>query len=85
MMMMPLVVAMTLWSSTASADYRALTEKGNKALTEDKVDEALKYYKDAEVEKPKQPVLDYNIGTALYKQNKYAEAAQRYTRVTQHR
>jgi Ca-activated chloride channel family protein len=65
---------------TARADYRALNKKGNKALTEDKVEEALNFYKDAEVEKPKQPVLDYNIGTALYKQNKYPEALQRYTR-----
>jgi Ca-activated chloride channel family protein len=75
-----IALVMLLSSPPARADYRALNEKGNKALAEDKADEALKYYKDAEVEKPKQPVLDYNIGTALYKQNKYPEAAQRYTR-----
>jgi Ca-activated chloride channel family protein len=75
-----IALVMLLSSPPARADYRALNEKGNKALTEDKADEALKYYKDAEVEKPKQPVLDYNIGSALYKQNKYPEALQRYTR-----
>jgi len=71
---------MLLSSPSVRGDYRALNEKGNKALAEDKADEALKYYKDAEVEKPKQSVLDYNIGSALYKQNKYPEAVQRYTR-----
>lgn len=74
------VLVVLLSAPAAQADYKALNEKGNKALTEDKAEEALKYYKDAEVEKPKQPVLDYNIGTALYKQNKYPEALQRYTR-----
>ncbi len=78
--LLSLVAVLLLWVSPAAADYRSLTEKGNKALAEDKTDEALKYYKDAEIEKPKQPVLEYNIGTALYKQNKYAEALQRYTR-----
>lgn len=73
-------LVMLLSGPAARGDYRALNEKGNKALAEDKADEALKYYKDAEVEKPKQPVLDYNIGSALYKQNKYPEALQRYTR-----
>jgi tetratricopeptide (TPR) repeat protein len=75
-----IVLAVLLGAPAARGDYRALNEKGNKALTEDKADEALKYYKDAEVEKPKQPVLDYNIGSALYKQNKYPEAVQRYIR-----
>jgi len=73
-------LVMLVSTPAARGDYRALTEKGNKALTEDKADEALKYYKDAEVEKPKQPILDYDIGSALYKQNKYPEALQRYTR-----
>ena len=75
-----ITLVMLLSGPAARGDYRAQNEKGNKALAEDKADEALKYYKDAEVEKPKQPVLDYNIGTALYKQNKYPEAVQRYTR-----
>jgi len=75
-----IALVILLSSPAVRGDYRALNEKGNKALAEDKADEALKYYKDAEVEKPKQPVLDYNIGTALYKQNKYPEAVQRYTR-----
>ncbi|TFH65253.1 MAG: tetratricopeptide repeat protein [Candidatus Zixiibacteriota bacterium] len=75
-----IALMMLLSAPVARGDYRALNEKGNKALTEDKTDEALKYYKDAEVEKPKQPVLDYNIGSALYKQNKYPEAVQRYIR-----
>jgi Ca-activated chloride channel homolog len=75
-----IVLVIILGTPAVRGDYRALNEKGNKALTEDKADEALKYYKDAEVEKPKQPVLEYNIGTALYKQNKYQEAVQRYTR-----
>jgi Ca-activated chloride channel homolog len=75
-----MALVLLLNGPVARGDYRALNEKGNKALAEDKADEALKNYKDAEVEKPKQPVLDYNIGSALYKQNKYPEAAQRYTR-----
>jgi hypothetical protein len=49
-------LVMLLSGPVARADYRALNAKGNKALAEDKTDEALKYYKDAEIEKPKQPV-----------------------------
>lgn len=65
-------------ANVALADYKKLTEKGNQAYEKDNAEEALKLYHEAEIEKPKQPILEYNIGTALYKQNKYDEALQRY-------
>jgi tetratricopeptide (TPR) repeat protein len=65
-------------SGVALGDYKKLTEKGNEAYTKSNMEEALKLYREAEIERPKQPVLDYNIGTALYNQNKYDEALQRY-------
>jgi Ca-activated chloride channel family protein len=62
----------------ALADYKSLTRKGNRAYGDGEFAEALKLYKEAEIEKPQQPELDYNIGSALHQQAKYEEAVQRY-------
>lgn len=64
--------------SCVLADYIDLTEQGNQAVTKDDLDGALKLYKEAQVEKPSDPLLDYNIGTVLNKQSKYDEALERY-------
>jgi len=52
--------------------------KGNKLYEKGQYDEALKVYKDAQLESPESPQLHYNIGNALYQKRKFKEAAQEY-------
>lgn len=78
-----IVVLVLCLSTTAWADYRKLNKQGNEAYSKRDVEQALKYYQEAEIEKPQQPVLDYNIGTALYDQAKYEDAVKRYSKSLQ--
>ena len=54
------------------------TRKGNKLYERGQYDEALKVYKDAQLESPESPQLHYNIGNALYKKRKFKEATEEY-------
>jgi len=54
------------------------TRKGNKLYEKGQYDEALKVYKDAQLESPESPQLHYNIGNALYQKRKFKEAAEEY-------
>jgi Ca-activated chloride channel family protein len=73
-----LLLSTVIPMSCVLADYIDLTEQGNQAVTKNDLDDALKLYKEAQVEKPGDPLLDYNIGTVLNKQSKYDEALERY-------
>lgn len=74
-----IAILLFLTGSTAVyADYKELTADGNEAYRQDDFESALKLYKEAEVESPKQPILDYNIGSVLHQQTRYEEALQRY-------
>ena len=73
-----LLISAVIPMSCVLADYIDLTEQGNQAVTKNDLDGALKLYKEAQVEKPGDPLLDYNIGTVLNKQSKYDEALERY-------
>ncbi len=52
--------------------------KGNKLYERGQYDEALKVYRDAQLESPESPQLHYNIGNALYRKRKFQEAAEEY-------
>ncbi len=67
-------------STSVLADYRKLNKKGNEAYSKRDIEQALKYYQEAEIEKPQEPVLEYNIGTALFEQAKYEDAVKRYSK-----
>lgn len=67
-------------STSVLADYRKLNKKGNEAYSKRDIEQALKYYQEAEIEKPQEPVLEYNIGTALFDQAKYEDAVKRYSK-----
>jgi Ca-activated chloride channel family protein len=90
-----IVMMAILWGNLAWADsFSSLNKKGNKAyqeakelLEKDKKNEAqeayeraLKYYRDAEIEKPESPQLSYNIGNVNYQQEKYEDALEKYYR-----
>ncbi len=84
-----------IWANLAWADsFSSLNKKGNKAYQEGReflqkgkknealeaYERALKYYRDAEIEKPESPQLSYNIGNVNYQQEKYEDALEKYYR-----
>ncbi|KPL03569.1 MAG: hypothetical protein AMJ73_06370 [candidate division Zixibacteria bacterium SM1_73] len=83
----------TIWANPAWADsFSSLNKKGNKAYQEGKellqkgkkdnaleaYERALKFYRDAEIEKPESPELSYNIGNVMYQREKYQDALEKY-------
>jgi Ca-activated chloride channel family protein len=62
----------------AYKDGLELLQKGDKTKAADAWDEALKYYRDAEIEKPESYQLSYNLGNVLYQQDKYQDALDKY-------
>jgi Ca-activated chloride channel family protein len=55
-----------------------LLQKGDKVKATDSWDEALKSYRDAEIEKPESYELSYNLGNVMYQQEKYQDAQEKY-------
>ena len=88
-----IVIVTIIWANPAWADsFSSLNKKGNKAYQEGKellqkgkkdnaleaYERALKFYRDAEIEKPESPELSYNIGNVMYQQEKYQDALEKY-------
>lgn len=57
---------------------RRKINKGIKAFQKQQWDDALKYFRDAQVDDPENPLAHYNLGEALYKKQKYEEAEKEY-------
>jgi Ca-activated chloride channel family protein len=87
------VTMVIIWTNLAWADsFSSLNKKGNKAYKEgeelllkkeknkaaETYEQALKYYRDAEIEKPESPELSYNIANVMYQQEKYQDALEKY-------
>ncbi|MBU1006578.1 MAG: tetratricopeptide repeat protein, partial [Candidatus Omnitrophica bacterium] len=67
-----------IWQdSVAGKDKQA-----RKLYNEDKIDEALSKWRDAQTKNPDKKELHYNIGNALHKQNKYEDAFNEYAKST---
>jgi len=73
-----ILILVFTFSSVIADDFANLATKGNDAYREGDYRKALDYYHQAEVESPENPALDYNIGNALYKDDKYEEAVEKY-------
>jgi len=54
------------------------TEKGNSLYQEERYDEAMKSFVDAQIESPEEPKLKYNLANTHYKMNNYEEAVKNY-------
>lgn len=82
-----------IWANLSWADsFSSLNKKGNKAYKAgeelllkgeknkalETYEKALKYYRDAEIEKPESPELSYNIANVMYQQEKYQDALEKY-------
>ncbi len=87
------VIMAVIWAGSGRAEsFSSLNKKGNKAYQEaaellekekkneasEAYERALKYYRDAEIEKPESPQLSYNIGNVNYHQEKYEDALEKY-------
>jgi len=75
-----LTAVLLVSTSFAADDYIDLTRKGNEAFKSNNYDEALEHYRNAETELPESSELNYNIAGSLYKQGKYEEAVDLYTK-----
>lgn len=53
-------------------------QKGEKNKATETLEKALKFYRDAEIEKPESPELSYNLGNVMYQQEKYQDGMERY-------
>jgi Ca-activated chloride channel family protein len=88
-----IVPMVSLWAGSVWGDsFSSLNKKGNKAFRRGQElrqegdknesaqawEEALKHYRDAEIERPENPELSYNIGNTVYQQEKYEDALERY-------
>ena len=58
-----------------------LNQKGNQLYKEKKYQSALEAYRQAQVKKPRQPEVLYNLGTALYQTDQFGEAASQFEQV----
>jgi Ca-activated chloride channel family protein len=89
------VVMAIVWANPALAEsFSSLNKKGNKAYQDaaelsekgekneslEAYERALKFYRDAEIEKPESPEVSYNIGNVNYQREKYEDALEKYYR-----
>ena len=74
------VVAMVLCvaSAASAASPRALIEDGNRLVGQNKQKEALAKYAEASVGLPESPIIAYNNGIALFRQEQYAKALEEF-------
>ena len=63
---------------TLADEVAKKNREGMGFFSEEKYEEALGAYRDAQLEAPESPQLHFNIGDVLYKQKKYEEAQEEY-------
>ena len=67
------ILALSAGPVAAESAYEKIRQ-GEEAYGEERYDEALKEFLDAQVENPEDPLLQYNIGEAHYRMNSFTEA-----------
>ncbi|HQH11401.1 MAG TPA: VWA domain-containing protein [Candidatus Sumerlaeota bacterium] len=73
LMMLPFLFGFTLTDNLSR-----LNTLGNDSFREGKLDKALEYYKNAQVEAPESPELHFNIGNVHLRNKKYEEAIKEF-------
>lgn len=61
---------------------REQVERGNRLFAEEKYGAANNEYRDALLENPQSPIVQFNIGDVLYKKRQYEEALKAYDKAT---
>jgi len=74
------VVCLLVAASVYGEDYIDLVEKGNEAFKQGDTKTALDFYHSAETDLPESPELDYNIVSALSKDQGFEQAIEKLTR-----
>lgn len=71
----PLFPLVCLFLLTGMIDSSSsLVEKGNRLVKEKKYQSAVEHYRKAQIKRPQESVVRYNLGTALYELHDYREA-----------
>lgn len=73
------LAVLLIFVSVVRADYIDAVNQGNEALSAGDYKAALENYHVAETDIPESPELSYNMGLALYGQQSYEEATERFT------
>ncbi len=79
-----IVIFLVLFNLAFAPAVVSKIREGNKLFTEQKYDEALSKYTDAQIERPESPELFFNIADTLYQQRKYADAEQMLVKAIPH-
>lgn len=77
-----LVVFVLAGSAFAQGSGRAKVLEGNALFAEGKFDEANNAYRDAQLDQPTSPLIDYNIANTLHEKKSYEEAIKLYDKIT---
>ncbi len=76
-----LVIIFVGFNFTFAQSIRDKVQEGNEYYNQEKYEQALSSYKDAQLDDPLNHVVLFNQGDALYKMEKYEEARQEYEKV----
>ncbi len=77
-----LAVPVTALAPRAGAEsVFAKIRKAEKSYGEEKYDQALEHFLDAQVERPEDPLLRYDVGNAHYRMHNFADAEKSFQRV----
>ncbi len=82
MRLVGVLLAVGMVSQLGGAAHK-LTEEGNRAFEEGRLEEALKAYTEAQVHAPESPELFYDVGNVLYRQGDYVAAQEAFERAVQ--
>jgi Ca-activated chloride channel family protein len=78
-----LFICLLTFSSTALASPAKAVSEGNKLYHQKKYDDAIKKYDEAKAESPDSDIVNFNLGTALYKKGSYQEAVDAFTKAAE--
>ncbi|MBN1794296.1 MAG: tetratricopeptide repeat protein [Candidatus Omnitrophica bacterium] len=73
------VIAILCCVTAEAASVGSKVKEANGLLERGESDEALRLYRDAQIDSPASSEIHYNIGNALYRQGKFDEAEKEYT------
>lgn len=77
-----LALNLTIVTLAFAQSGRKQIEDGNRLYAEEKYDEANNKYRDALIDNPESPIVNFNIGDVLYKKRNFEEALKSFEKAT---